>query len=187
MVVQFRSLCDRMMVFAQNKDGKDADLALRVWTTGFNRNALVQGLNGNDWCYYRGATTSDNGKCWVNGDNRRARWDGFPDAPVVIVAARQPGRGGDDDDFVFQLSSRFVPNEGDNRAFDGYVGELIVWNRVLTPMEAHRANMYLQCKWMLSGEEAQLKATAWEQMMQGEIALDAAVPNGAMPSQYLIE
>ena len=58
-------------------------------------------------CHYRGATTSDNGKCWVNGDNHSAKWDGFPyDGPVVIVAVKQTGCG-QEDDFVFQLSSRF--------------------------------------------------------------------------------
>ena len=43
----------------------------------------------------------------MNGDNHRAKWDGFPyDSPVVIVAVKQTTHG-QEDDFIFQLSSRF--------------------------------------------------------------------------------
>lgn len=50
MVVQFRTMCDRMMLFSQFKDGTDQDYALRVWKFGINRNAIRNGLNQNDWC-----------------------------------------------------------------------------------------------------------------------------------------
>ena len=48
-MVQFKSICDRMMILSQLKNGVDQDLALRVWTTGFNRNKLHGGLNQNEW------------------------------------------------------------------------------------------------------------------------------------------
>ena len=48
-MVQFKTICDRMMIFSQIKNDADQDHALRVWTTGFNRNKVTGGLNRNDW------------------------------------------------------------------------------------------------------------------------------------------
>lgn len=73
------------------------------------------------------------------------------DAPVVIVAVKQSGRG-DMDDFVFQLSSRFkVAQEEENRGFDGLIGEVIVWSEELTPGQAQSVFQYLQGKWLQGG------------------------------------
>jgi hypothetical protein len=77
--------------------------------------------------------------------------------------------------------------EGDDRAFDGLIGELIVWNYEISSAEAFRASVYLTTKWVLTGEVAQAIAAGFEQLLQGGMQLEAAVPKGAKASEFLVE
>ena len=159
LVVQFRSTCDAMMLFSQverrDEAGplQDVDFALRMMPSGFRRGrSLFQGglrigkdhdIEHNDWY-------SDPSKLWINGHTSRREWDGFPHRPVCIVAVKQTGRA-DGTDFLFQLSSRFERDRDwqkadplmvdpskrpHDRGFDGWIGEVLVWDRELSDDDA---------------------------------------------------
>merc|ERR1712060_519902 len=81
-------------------------------------------------------------KVWLNGDNRSQTWDGFPQAPVVIVATKYSGRA-DGPDFVYRIG-------GGDRGFDGLLGELLVYYRELSLEEVQELHQYLSLKWGVS-------------------------------------
>ena len=131
LVVQHRSVSTCMMLFSEFRD---EDFSIRVGDgqAGYRRNG---GGDGNDW------QCGKPEKLFLNGDNESATWRGFPASPVVIIAEKRDGRR-DDDDFVFQLSSRFL-----NRGFDGLLGEVLVYDRGLNRTEVAELHRYLGVKW----------------------------------------
>ena len=79
-------------------------------------------------------------KLWLNG-RARSIAQVVPDRPAVVVCVKRAGRR-DDDDFRFQLSSRFR-----DRGLNGLIGEVLVYDRELSEDEALRTSRYLAGKW----------------------------------------
>jgi hypothetical protein len=130
LVAQHRTVCDCMMLFSEYRD---KDFSIRTHKARGPRS----GGDGNDWQHGKAS------RLFVNGDNRSHTWHGFPIAPVVIIAEKRDGRG-DGDDFVYQLSSRFM-----GRGFDGLIGEVMVYNRALSQTEVQNLQRYLGTKWRI--------------------------------------
>ena len=79
-------------------------------------------------------------KLWVNG-RAMSIARSAPDRPAVVVCVKRAGRR-DDNDFRFQLSSRFL-----DRGLNGLIGEVLVYDRELSADEALRTSRYLAGKW----------------------------------------
>ena len=132
MVMQWASnprACDMMFSAWQ-----DQDFSLRFGDgmPGFRRGRA----DGNDWEHGHG------NKLWVNGSSTDRVWEGFPDAPGIIVGVKRHGRL--DEGFTYQLSSKFM-----NRGMDAWVGEIIGFDRELDEGEAKEVGAYLGAKWGL--------------------------------------
>jgi hypothetical protein len=134
-VAQHRTVSHCMMLFSHYKN---KDFSLRVESAhGYRRAGSTTGgrIDGNDWHHGK------EDKLWLNGSADSRKWAGFPTAPVVVIADKRDGRG-DGDDFVYQLSSRFM-----DRGFDGLIGEVLVYDRELSDEERVGLNRYLSTKW----------------------------------------
>ena len=75
--------------------------------------------------------------CWING----AKWDaskGYASSGYQVVAYQVEGA----------LFSHLMANKGLTNSGGGRIGELVVWNRVLTEREVQDAQAYLMAKWL---------------------------------------
>ena len=130
MVMQWASnprACD--MIFSAWQD-QDFSIRFGDGMPGFRRGRA----DGNDWEHGHG------NKLWVNGSSTDRVWEGFPDAPGVIVGVKRDGRF--DKGFTYQLSSTFM-----GRGMDSWVGEIIGFARELDEGEAKEVGAYLGAKW----------------------------------------
>lgn len=80
---------------------------------------------------------------WHSGSNKIGDWKGRLDVPAIVIAQKYDGRA-DGDDFIFQLSSRFL-----GRGFDGLIGEVLVYDRELEHDERSNLFHYLSTKWKI--------------------------------------
>ena len=80
---------------------------------------------------------------WHAGSNKIGDWKGLPHVPAIVIATTDDGRA-DGDDFIFQLSSRFL-----GRGSDGLIGEVLVYDRELEHDERSNLFHYLSTKWKI--------------------------------------
>ena len=116
------------MLFAEDNH---ADFSLRIAGNVFRG---TDGADRNDFQFGHPE------KLWVNGRASTIA-QVAPDRPAVVVCVKRAGRR-DDDDFRFQLSSRFL-----DRGLNGLIGEVLVYDRELSADEALRTSEYLAGKW----------------------------------------
>jgi hypothetical protein len=116
------------MLFAEDNH---ADFSLRIAGNVFRG---TDGADRNDFQFGHPE------KLWVNG-RARSIAQVAPDRPAVVVCVKRAGRR-DDNDFRFQLSSRFL-----DRGLNGLIGEVLVYDRELSADEALRTSKYLAGKW----------------------------------------
>jgi len=119
------------------------DVLLRVSdpVRGYKREGpgTRRALERRDWQYRQ------EHKLWINGDSQAMKWHGFPDAAVVVIAVRHPGRGED-------VELRYTL--GGHNGFEGLLGEVIMYNRELSDQEVQELNGYLMQSWGIVAEPA---------------------------------
>lgn len=134
LVIQFRAVSHSSSLIFADLSGQ---LALRLSdpVRGFwrDRPKAGRGLTKHDW-QHRQAD-----KVWLNGNNVEQTWEGFPLAPVVLVAVKRAGVA-DGDDFVFRIA-------GGGRGFDGLIGEVLTYDRELAKDEVLELSAHLSRKW----------------------------------------
>lgn len=137
-VMQHRSVNPRAEIFGEF----GSSFALRIWDLRWGHHR--QKLGKDDWQWRQPH------KLWLNGDNTVLRWEGFPEAPVVLVGVKRSGRG-DGQDFVYRLAAS-------GGGLDALIGEVLVYDRELSEHEVLEVTGHLANKWGISSPASGVSA-----------------------------